>query len=192
MSVGVPRGVRTVRVEPISREAFAPFGHLLAIDGAERLPRRTYGGTIESFHAGPLDADVALEWIVARFNVREFAVQYVERHFQIAQAFVPLGGAPVIMVVARPDARLEEEIPAVDELRAFMVPGGAGVALHRRTWHEPPFPLVDGTRVLLTNHRRLMEELGSELDARGEIRKTDVDKRNVTERAGIVVRLALP
>ena len=37
-----------------------------------------------------------------------------------------------------------------------------------------------------------MEELGSELDARGEIRKTDVDKRNVTERAGIVVRLALP
>jgi ureidoglycolate lyase len=192
MSVGVPSGTRAVRVEQISRASFAPFGQLLMMGEAERLPRRTYDGTIESYHAGHLEADVPVEFIVARLNVRDFVVHYMERHFQITQAFVPLGGSPVIVVVARPDARLEHEVPAVDEIRAFMVPGNIGVNLHRCTWHEPPFPLVDGTLVLLTNHKRLMQELGAELDARGEIHKSDVDKRNVAERTGFAVRLALP
>lgn len=36
-----------------------------------------------------------------------------------------------------PDNRAAE--PKLDALRAFAVPGGVGVALHRSTWHAGPF-----------------------------------------------------
>jgi ureidoglycolate lyase len=125
-------------------------------------------------------------------RVRKYEATYLERHFMLTQTFIPLGGNPMVMVVARPEARLENEIPAPDEVHAFLVPGDAAVNIHRGTWHEPPFPLVDGTLVLMTNHRTLMDGLASRPDEHNELQKPDLDKRNVAERAKLVLKIELP
>lgn len=183
--------VEIVRIERVTRESFAPFGTLLAPEGVEKLQRHVYEGKIESYRPGSFESDRPVEWVVSRLGVRSYTVVYMERHFMLTQTFIPLGGNPIIMVVARPDARLERDIPSVDEIRAFVVPGDAAVNIHRGTWHEPPYPLVDGTMVLMTNHQILLDGLASKPDENRELQKPDLDKRNVAERANLLIKLEL-
>lgn len=183
--------VRTIRIERVSRQAFAPFGTLLSPEGVEKLQRHVYEGKIESYRPGTFESDRPVEWVISRLGIRSYTVVYLERHFLFTQTFIPLGGNPMVMVVARPDARLENDIPAPEEVRAFLVPGDAAVNIHRGTWHEPPYPLVEGSLVLMTNHRVLNEGLGSRPDEHQELQKPDLDKRNVAERAGLLLKLEL-
>jgi ureidoglycolate lyase len=185
-------GIKTVRVEPISKEAFAPFGTLLAAEG-DRHRIEMYGSVIDVFTAGKIDSDVPVEIFMSRSSVREFRVRFLERHMLLAQMFVPLCGTPFVAVAARPDAPEDKNgIPLLDEIRAFLVPGDKAVMIHRGTWHEPPFPLVDDSLRLTTTHAALTSGLESDLNERNEINVNDVEKRNVTERSGYELRLALP
>jgi ureidoglycolate lyase len=162
------------------------------MEGHERLPHSLYGNRINTFRLAHIDTDTPIEWLFVDLHRRELRVFYLERHLLLAQAFIPLGGDPIVLVVARPDAREEAGIPAIDEIHAFVVPGNCAVQIHKGTWHEPPFPLVESALALLTSHHALTEGLGSELDKRREINRLDVEKRNVTERAGYILRFELP
>jgi len=77
-------------------------------------------------------------------------------------------------------------LPDLGEVRAFVVPGTMAVNLHFGTWHEVPFPTVEGQTTLLTSHAGVTAGWGS-LDASGEIdRAADAEeKRDVRERAGV-------
>jgi ureidoglycolate lyase len=181
-----------VTARPLEAEAFERFGSVLAATG-ERRPIDLYGGSIDVYRGGPIDADVPVEFLLSRSSVREFRVTFLERHMLLAQSFFPLAGGGFVSVVAAPDAELSEHgIPAFDEIHAFLVPAACGITLHRGTWHEPPYPLGDGMIRLTTSHADLTHGLESALDERGEISRLDVDKRNITERSGVVVRIALP
>lgn len=185
-----------VTAQPLTPESFEPFGGVLSPSPEASGPRRPidlYGGTIDVFRGGPIDADDPVEFLISRSSVREFRVQFLERHMRLAQSFFPLSGGGFICVVARPDAPLTADgTPAFDEIHAFLVPPGCGITLHRGTWHEPPFPLADGQIRLTTTHAELTAGLESKLNERREIGQLDVDKRNVAERTGTVVRIALP
>jgi ureidoglycolate lyase len=181
-----------VTARPLDAESFAPFGRVLAAKG-ERRPIDLYGGSIDVYRGGPIDADVPVEFLLSRSSVREFRIQFLERHMLLAQSFFPLAGGGFIAVVAAPGAQLTADgIPAVEDIHAFIVPAGCGITLHRGTWHEPPYPLGDDMIRLTTTHAELSDGLESNLNERGEIDALDVDKRNVTERSGIIVRIALP
>ncbi len=181
-----------VTAKPLDADGFAPFGKVHAPRG-DRRSIDLYGGSIDVYRCGPIDADVPVEFLISRSSVREFRVDFLERHMQLAQSFFPLDGGGFICVVARPDAELTEDgIPAVHEIHAFLVSMGCGITLHRGTWHEPPYPLGDGMIRLTTSHADLSAGLESVLNERNEISQLDVDKRNITERSGIVVRIALP
>ncbi len=183
---------RTVRVEQLSVEAFAPFGSVMEAKG-ERRSIDLYGSTVDVYSAGRVDADVPVEIFMSRSAIREFRVHFLERHMLLAQMFVPLCGTPFVVVVARPDANEDENgIPLVDEVRAFVVPGDTALTIHRGTWHEPPFPLEENSLRLTTTHAALTTGLESQLNERGEINANDVEKRNVTARSGYVLRLELP
>jgi ureidoglycolate lyase len=184
--------IRTIEAELLTAETFAPFGEILSPDGRERLPIDLYGGTKHVYRAAPIDTDRPVEFLVTRSMLREFQVLFLERHLELTQAFIPLGGAPFISVVARADAPEDDGMPKLDELHAFIVPGDVGIQLHRGVWHEPPFPLVDGSLQLVTSHQSLTKGLGSDLNERGEIREADVEKRNMLERAGFIVEIRLP
>ncbi|MGI9658031.1 MAG: ureidoglycolate lyase [Gaiellaceae bacterium] len=183
--------VRTVAVEPMSEEAFAPFGDMIAVRG-EPLPH-VYGDTMDVYEAGFHECDVETEFIVTRYRLREPRVLYLERHHQITQTFIPMMGDPFIVAVAAPDAPLENGLPVLDSVRAFVVPGDAAAKLHRGTWHEVPLPLVDDSLVLLTSHHGVTSGW-AELDDSNEINKEDTDeeKRDVTERSGVVLELDIP
>ena len=194
MAVESEQGLETrvVQVEPLTPEAFAPFGDVLAAAG-ERRSIDLYGSTIDVFSAGRVDSDVPVDIFMSRSSIREFRVHFLERHMLLAQMFVPFGGTPFVVVVGRPDAEEDENgIPLVSEIRSFFVPGDQALTINRGTWHEPPFPLADDSLRLTTTHAALTSGLESTLNERGEINENDVEKRNVTARSGYVLRLALP
>jgi ureidoglycolate lyase len=124
------RAPRRLAVEPLTAAAFAPFGEVIAADAA----RTTYAvndGTSQRFHAlGHVDSDggaTVLSIFRAQPRVLPFEVRMLERHPRGSQAFVPLSGAPYLVVVAVDPA----------QPRAFLARGDQGVNFRKGTWHHP-------------------------------------------------------
>lgn len=180
-----------VTAEAVTREAFAPFGELLGVVG-ESTPH-VYGDTLSPYRAGRLESDVQIEWIYTTYRMREYRVLYLERHHNITQTFIPLGGDPIVVAVAAPDAELRDGTPVVESVCAFVVPGTQAVNLHRGTWHEVPFPVVDGQVTLLTSHAGVTTGWAS-LDEHGDIAKAhqDEEKLDVLKHTGIRLMIDVP
>jgi len=175
----------TIPLETLTRDSFAQFGEMLTVVGSP-LPH-VYGAAIEPYRAGRVQAVTGVEWIFSRHFVREFRVQYLERHTQFTQTMIPLGGDPLIVAVARADAPLQDGLPRIGEVHAFLVPGDAAVNLGLGTWHEVPFPVVDGSVALLTSHAKLSAgwaQLGEDGEIHGAA-ETDEEKCDVLARAGV-------
>src|SRR5262245_16554764 len=179
----------TITAELATPEAFAPYGECLYIRG-DALPH-VYGDTMEVYKAGALESDAPVEFIWTKYtSTRDNRVLYLERHHQITQTFIPLG-SPIIAIVAAPDAKIENGLPALDEVRAFYVPADRAVNLARGTWHEVPMPLEPGAVTLLTSHSGVTKGW-AHLDESKEIKQLDEEKRDVTERTGVILRVEVP
>ena len=127
--------MRDLTLEPLTAEAFAPFGTVMDTAAAEL--RMINGGTTERFHALAM-ADTATgggNTILSLFRgqPREFpyAVDMMERHPLGSQAFFPVTGGDWIAVVA------EDRDGRPGAPRAFLVPGHIGVQYARNVWHHP-------------------------------------------------------
>ena len=125
--------MKPLRVELLTREAFAPFGDVIeASDAVRHFPIN--GGNTERFHdLAKLDAGADGHVIVSIFRgqPRElpFEVKMVERHPRGSQAFMPLNGRDYLAVVA---SAAEPEA-----LRCFLARGDQGVNYAAGTWHHP-------------------------------------------------------
>jgi ureidoglycolate lyase len=124
-----------IRIEPLTKAAFAPFGDVIETDGAEL--RLINGGSTERFH-DLMRIDVTPEGgkpIVSLFRGQPFAfpinIKMVERHPLGSQAFIPMGKFPFLVVVA------EDRKGVPDAPRAFLSVNGQGVNYARNTWHHP-------------------------------------------------------
>jgi ureidoglycolate lyase len=116
----------TVRAEPLSEEAFAAFGQVLAVGDAVMELR---GG--EVFHLNVLHYD--------RMPLR---CDHLNRHHKATQALVALAGKATLLVVA-PAAYDFSTDDHLAHLRAFVCDGSAGVNLALGTWHWGPYPITD-------------------------------------------------
>jgi len=128
-----PTHPEPVRAEPLTREAFAPFGEVMEAD-----PERAFSindGWTERHHAlatADLEGGPAILSIF-RGRARPLTAVLLERHPFGSQAFMPLGGAPWVTVTAeRPDA----------PLRAFLCRGDQGVQIAKGVWHHPLLTLA--------------------------------------------------
>ena len=125
--------MKPLRVELLTREAFAPFGDVIeASDAVRHFPIN--GGNTERFHdLAKLDAGADGHVIVSIFRgqPRElpFEVKMVERHPRGSQAFMPLDGRDYLVVVA--------SAPEHGALRCFLARGDQGVNYAAGTWHHP-------------------------------------------------------
>ena len=182
--------VRTVVAEQLTLEAFEPYGDIIGPEGRERLPINLYGGTVDAYNI-PVVAEEPFEWLVNRMRYRGLRIHNLERHKGLSQAFIGLDAAPFVQVVAAADATLVDDVPAADDVRAFIVPGDRGVQIDVNVWHEPPFPLQSEQMMIVTSHQSLTKGLQSKVDATQEIGQLDVEKRNITERAGYELRITL-
>lgn len=144
-----------LRAEPLTAEAFAPFGVVLSPSGRTRLPVNTYGDKLDISREG-FETDQPTEWFIVQGRRREMSALFLERHMQLTQTFIPMANDAFVTVVAAPGVEFEENgLPKLGETRAFIVPGNMAIQLHRGTWHENPFPLRDDQWFLVTSHAAL-------------------------------------
>jgi ureidoglycolate lyase len=182
--------VHTIVAEVATPESFAPYGQLLSHHG-DPLPH-VYGDDLTTMKVGTFESDAPVQFISTRSKLRELRVQFLERHHQITQTFIPIGGDPIMLAVAAPDAPLENSMPTLDSMRAFVIPGSAAANIHRGTWHEVPFPLIDDSLTLLTSHAGVTDGWAELDEHTREIIKGDEEKRDVTDRSGARVIVELP
>jgi ureidoglycolate lyase len=122
-----------LKPEPLTAEAFAPFGDVIEARGE---PRGINYGVTQRFHdLAKIDCqEQGGRAIVNIFRSQPpafpFAVNVMERHPLSSQGFVPLSGRPFLVVVA-PSGPFDRAA-----VRAFRAAPGQGVNFARGTWHH--------------------------------------------------------
>ena len=117
-----------ISVEPLSAQAFAPFGDVIEVDPTKAFDIND--GFTTRNHAlarAQTDADVILSIFEGR--VRALTVAMLECHPLGSQAFIPLAGQDWLAVVA---ATAEP-----DACRAFLCKGNQGLQYNAGVWHHP-------------------------------------------------------
>jgi ureidoglycolate lyase len=167
-------------------ESVAPYGAL--VGAAIGASRRTnfYDDAVELYETPRFQSDADTCLSVARVRPRPGEVRFLERHFKHTQAFLPLNGAPYVVVVAPPTPA--SDVPDLASVRAFRFRGDQGFMMHVGTWHEFPFAVDAPVDLVVV----LRNETNRNLDAveNGEAVGEDLQKRNVARRFGDVLRIA--
>ena len=136
-----------ILLEPLTREAFAPFGDVIEKPGASYHPINS--GNCIRYHDL---ADVQLLGGNARalINIFEpkpqvlpYQLTLVERHPLGSQAFVPVSRDPFVVVVC------EDDNGKPGRPRAFLTDGLQGVNYRANTWHAPLIALAQGAEFLV-------------------------------------------
>jgi ureidoglycolate lyase len=134
----------TLPVLPLTAEAFAAFGQVIAADtAAQRYAINE--GTAERFHdLARIDTTRAggrpvLSLFRATPRHLPLQVKLMERHQLGSQAFMPLGSLRFLVLVAPAGPA-----PTAQGLRCFIASPGQGVNFDAGTWHHPLIALDGG------------------------------------------------
>jgi len=143
---------RSLVAEPLTREAFAPFGDVIDTDGAESFPINQ--GRTERFHAlsrvelsGATDRGILS--IFRGQPMTPLEITLMERHPLGSQSFIPMNNVDFLAVVAPPGDFDEAAV------RVFLVKGHQGVTYHAGTWHAPLLPLTADADYLVVDRQGL-------------------------------------
>ncbi|RWI88917.1 ureidoglycolate lyase [Mesorhizobium sp.] len=124
-------------VERFSVEAYAPFGDPIL------EPNRS-ADFVEAWSNAwllPTDMDGRPQFVFLRHFPQPLTFSLMERHFNVAQGFVPITRHPYLMVVA---GASDAKLPACEAIRAFLLDGTFGLTIKRGVWHTlDRFPATD-------------------------------------------------
>lgn len=140
---------RVIRAEPLTAQAFAPFGAVIEAKGEPSFEINQ--GMCDRFHdlarIEVADAEGAPGISIGhgRPYTLPLVLRMVERHPKGSQAWIPLDGDPFLVVVA-PD---ENGVPG--RPLAFLTRPGQGVNYHQGTWHGVLTPLVRPQHFLIVD-----------------------------------------
>ncbi|TLX63411.1 ureidoglycolate lyase [Stutzerimonas nosocomialis] len=133
--------MRTLQIEPLTKDAFAPFGDVIETAGSDYF--MINNGSTRRYHqlASVQTARPEDRAIISIFRAQALpmplTVRMLERHPLGSQAFVPLHGRPFLVVVAPAG-----DLPQPDQVRAFLAYGSQGVNYHLGVWHHPILALA--------------------------------------------------
>jgi ureidoglycolate lyase len=132
-----------IKVEPLTPQAFAPFGTVIEADPSTAVEINS--GYTTRFHALAEAAVGDGQAIISIFRgrPRELSIAMLERHPLGSQAFIPLGGQPWLAVVA--------ENPDLESCRAFHCQGTQGLQYDINVWHHPLLVLGDAQDFLIVD-----------------------------------------
>ncbi|HUR79061.1 MAG TPA: ureidoglycolate lyase [Acidimicrobiales bacterium] len=116
----------TVVAEPLTAEAFVPFGQVIST-----------GDMIMELRGGE---QFALN--VLSYDRYPLVCDHLNRHHNATQALVALAGKPTLIIVA-PQEYDFSTLDHLQHVRAFVCDGSAGVNLSLATWHWGPAPLME-------------------------------------------------
>ncbi|WP_312931429.1 ureidoglycolate lyase [Pseudomonas sp.] len=128
--------MRTLMIEPLTKEAFAPFGDVIQTDGSDHFMINN-GSTMRFHKLAEVDtAELGDKAIISIFRAESLemplTIRMLERHPRGSQAFIPLLGNPFLIVVAPLG-----DVPVSGLVRAFLTNGRQGINYHRGVWHHP-------------------------------------------------------
>jgi ureidoglycolate lyase len=116
----------TVRAEPLTADAFAPFGQVVQ----------------EGDMVMELRGDEVFHLNVLHYDRTPLRCDHLNRHHRATQMLVALAGKPTLLVVAPSELDFSDRAH-LDGVRAFLCDGTAGVNLALGTWHWGPYPVAD-------------------------------------------------
>lgn len=123
-----------LKAEPLTPEAFAPFGDVIDTRTADYFPinagrTRRYHDLAKVETLGE-QARTLISIFVSQPVSLPLELDFLERHPQGSQAFMPLHEERFVVVVAPPGDSIDP-----DEVRAFVTDGRQGVNYRAGTWH---------------------------------------------------------
>lgn len=130
-----------LKVEKLTKEAFAPFGQVIEMDVGKSFLINE--GHTRRYHE-LAEVDVADGGGNAIFSIfkssrREFPIEIkmMEHHPLGSQAFMPMQAAEWLVVVSE-----GIDIPTAETCRAFLASASQGVQYGKGVWHHPLLTLV--------------------------------------------------
>ncbi len=137
--------MRKIHIEPLTKEAFAPYGQFYPLESPEGYP---LAGAIHKFFPDRIVAyqphNVGFSPLLVK-KPAEMKITQVEYHTHSGELILPLND-DVVLHVAEPSAGK----PIPDHTRAFLVPKHTLVKINACIWHLCPLPVnVDELAALI-------------------------------------------
>lgn len=124
--------------QPLTAEAFAPFGDVLDVSGdPDKIINQGFCGRYHDraeMDFGP-DGRAGISLFKAKPREIPYVLDLMERHPDGSQAFLPMSMDPFLIIVA-PDNGGTPGTPV-----AFVSQPGQGINFHRNVWHGVLTPL---------------------------------------------------
>lgn len=142
--------------EPLTAQAFAPFGTVLQRGDAEAYPINEATTTRYNAlsHVDPgRDGQVIVSIFAGTRRAAPIAIRMLERHPLGDQLFWPLSHADWLVVVAPGEA------PSASDCRCFRARGDQGVRYAANVWHHPLLTLEPAQDFLVLDRRGPGENL---------------------------------
>ncbi|GGH34086.1 ureidoglycolate lyase [Cribrihabitans marinus] len=128
---------RVLTPRPLTAEAFAPFGDVIEVSGApdKLINQGMCGRHHDRARLDFADGRAGISLFDAKARHLPHVVDMVERHPEGSQAFIPVNGVPMLVIVA------EDEGGTPVNLKAFTSQAGQSINLLRNVWHGVLAPL---------------------------------------------------
>lgn len=135
-----------MKIAPLTKAGFAPFGEVIEIDGAQHYPINQ--GFAERFNdLARVDAEaVNISIVVAHPRPKPIAITLMERHPLGSQIFYPLQDRPWLVLVCG-------DPKDSNSFRAFSATGRQGINYARNTWHHPLLVLEAESRFMVVDRK---------------------------------------
>ena len=145
-----------ITLEPLTEEAFAPFGHIIEFDKTDddTYEVRNNGSAVRYRDFSQAGYGVDDDSGIGIFKVLPLStsnkVPMLERHPLGKQSMIPLRGQALVVVVAPPGDK-----PQPENMKAFITDGHEGITYHTGVWHSPLRTLVkrNDDYVLVIDHK---------------------------------------
>ncbi|MBS2034574.1 ureidoglycolate lyase [bacterium] len=137
-----------LKPEPLTAEAFAPYGEVIEVANAAQIREINYGNTRRFHDLAGLDllqaeGRAVLSIFRSTPLARPVPIRVMEVHPLSSQAFMPLSGRPYLVVVAG------QGDFAISKLRAFVAGPHQGVNYRRGCWHHYSLALEETSDFLV-------------------------------------------
>ena len=134
---------RVLQIQPLTAEAFKPFGDVIEATEAARHFSINQGyaeryDKLALVDANDLGGQAAISVFRAKARTWPIELSVLEKHPLGSQAFMPVSGHAYMVVVA-PGV----EQPDVDKVQCFLASATQGVNYAKGTWHHPLLALHD-------------------------------------------------
>ena len=139
-----------MKIEPLTKAGFAPFGDVIEIEGAEHYPINQ--GYAERFN-DLANVDVSAEGGSVNISIvsaiprpKPIGIKLMERHPLGSQIFYPLQDRTWLVVVC-------EDPHDIKSFRTFTATGRQGINYARNAWHHPLLVLDADSRFLVVDRK---------------------------------------